>query len=67
MKKNIDLEEVKEDLKQLEKLTRKMKLPAFRRIDIRWLEKKMTIKNSENKNFEKANVLVKKLYDQGIR
>ena len=59
---------MKEELKEeLEKLTRKMDIPVFRRSSVPWLQRNMAIRNSEHPNFEKAKVLVLKLFKMGVR
>jgi len=47
--------------KELQLLLDTMDVPELRKTDLRWLLRNLTIRNSENSNFERVISLIKKL------
>jgi hypothetical protein len=59
--------DIEAKLDTLEKLVRKMDVPAFRTRSVLWLARNMAIRNSGHANFQEAQELVKELCQLGVR
>lgn len=60
-------ESIGQKMVELEKLTRKMNVPEFRRTSIPWLSRNLAIQNSKHPDFERASGLVSELARMGVR
>lgn len=53
-------------LSELERITKGMDVPVFRRRNVSWLDKHLHLRNSQHKDYEKAIQLIKELLNNGV-
>lgn len=58
--------EIAEKLTELEKLTRAMEVPEFKRKNVYWLRKNLASRNEKHRNYEKVMGIVTELANKGI-
>lgn len=63
----MDKEVLHQKLDCLASLTRTMDVPDYRKRDVKWLDKNMSKRNSDHKNYSEAKQIVDELMNLGIR
>lgn len=53
-------------LAQLANLTLKMDIPHFRKQDVKWLLKNLSVRNKQHENFNKAMEIIIQLNKMGV-
>lgn len=59
-------QEISDKLAQLEKLTKAMEVPDFKRRNVYWLRKNLAARNAKHKNYEQAMTIVTELANKGV-
>lgn len=51
---------------ELLQITKSMDLPEYRRRNVRWLNKKISLRNSEHQQIDRAKEIIEQLLQHGI-
>lgn len=53
-------------IEELERITKKMDVPPYRRTNVRWLERNLAIRNAGKPEFDRAMQIIGELLQNGV-